>query len=49
LGAEPDRWLARRNATRPKPYPVRPAQVMQVQQEPILLAASDGSDGEAKL
>ncbi|CAK7325647.1 unnamed protein product [Dovyalis caffra] len=49
LGPGPDRWVVRRNLTRPKPYSVRPAWVMEVQQEPIMLAASEGSNGEAKL
>ncbi|KAJ6892238.1 THO complex subunit 4A-like [Populus alba x Populus x berolinensis] len=49
LGPGPDRLVFRRDLTRPKPYSVRPVQVMQVQQEPIMLAASEGSNGEAKL
>ncbi|KAG6758371.1 hypothetical protein POTOM_038716 [Populus tomentosa] len=49
LGPGPDRLVFHRDLTRPKPYSVRPVQVMQVQQEPIMLAASEGSNGEAKL
>jgi THO complex subunit 4 len=49
LGPGPDRLVFRRDLTRPKPYSVRPVQVMQVQQEPLMLAAREGSNGEAKL
>ncbi|KAF9674770.1 hypothetical protein SADUNF_Sadunf10G0161500 [Salix dunnii] len=49
LGPGPDRWVFRRDSVRPQPYSVRPVKLMQVQQEPIMLAASEGSNGEGKL
>ncbi|KAJ6717850.1 RNA AND EXPORT FACTOR BINDING PROTEIN [Salix purpurea] len=49
LGPGPDRWVFRRDPARHQPYSVRPVKLMQVQQEPIMIAASEGSNGEGKL